>query len=84
MTNDFEMNISSVKGSFKINSEGGVLASNFYGGRDSSTGVVSGPFKIEMAENAVFVVENDAQFESGRSEIDNDKYAYGIFGPWVL
>ena len=81
VTNDFEMNISSVKGSFKINSEGGVLASNFYGGRDSSTGAVSGPFKIEMAENAVFVVENDAQFESGRSEIDNDKYAYGIFGP---
>ena len=81
VTNDFEMNISSVKGSFKINSEGGVLANNFYGGRDSSTGAVSGPFKIEMAENAVFVVENDAQFESGRSEIDNDKYAYGIFGP---
>ena len=81
VTKDFEMNISSVKGSFKINSEGGVLAKNFYGGRDSSTGAVSGPFKIEMAENAVFVVENDAQFESGRSEIDNDKYAYGIFGP---
>ena len=81
VTHDFEMNISSVKGSFKINSEGGVLASNFYGGRDSSTGAFSGPFKIEMAENAVFVVENDAQFESGRSEIDNDKYAYGIFGP---
>ena len=81
VTNDFEMNISSVKGSFKINSEGGVLAQNFYGGRDSSTGAISGPFKIEMAENAVFVVENNAQFESGRSEIDNDKYAYGIFGP---
>lgn len=79
--NDFEMNISSVKGSFKINSEGGVLAQNFYGGRDSSTDAISGPFKIEMAENAVFVVENDAQFESGRGEIDNDKYAYGIFGP---
>ena len=81
--NDFEMNISSVKGSFKINSEGGVLAQNFYGGRDSSTNPIakSGPFKIEMAENAVFVVENNAQFESGRSEIDNDKYAYGIFGP---
>ena len=81
VTNDFEMNISSVKGSFKINSEGGVLAKNFYGGRDSSTNAISGPFKIEMAENAVFVVENNAQFESGRSEIDNDKYAYGIFGP---
>ena len=81
VTNDFEMNISSVKGSFKINSEGGVLAKNFYGGRDSSTDAISGPFKIEMAENAVFVVENDAKFESGRGEIDNDKYAYGIFGP---
>ena len=81
VTNDFEMNISSVKGSFKINSEGGVLAQNFYGGRDSSTGAISGPFKIVMGENAVFVVEETAQFESGRSEIDNDKYAYGIFGP---
>ena len=83
VTHDFEMNISSAKGSFKINSGGGVLAQNFYGGRDSSTNPIakSGPFKIEMAENAVFVVENNAQFESGRSEIDNDKYAYGIFGP---
>ena len=83
VTHDFEMNISSAKGSFKINSGGGVLAQNFYGGRDSSTNPIakSGPFKIEMAENAVFVVENKAQFESGRSEIDNDKYAYGIFGP---
>ena len=83
VTNDFEMNISSANGSFKINSSGGVLAQNFYGGRDSSTNPIakSGPFKIEMAENAVFVVENNAQFESGRSEIDNDKYAYGIFGP---
>lgn len=83
VTHDFEMNISSANGSFKINSDGGVLAQNFYGGRDSSTNPIakSGPFKIEMAENAVFVVENNAQFESGRSEIDNDKYAYGIFGP---
>ena len=83
VTHDFEMNISSAKGSFKINSGGGVLAQNFYGGRDSSTNPIakSGPFKIEMAENAVFVVENKAQFESGRGEIDNDKYAYGIFGP---
>ena len=77
VTNDFEMNISSVKGSFKINSEGGVLAQKFYGGRDSSTGAISGPFKIEMAENAVFVVENDAQLEASR---DDDK-GFGIFGP---
>ncbi len=80
VTNDFEMNISSVKGSFKINSEGGVLASNFYGGRDSSTGAVSGPFKIEMGQNAVFKVNGNATFESGRSSIA-DTYEYGIFGP---
>ena len=80
VTNDFEMNISSVKGAFKIDGGGGVLARNFYGGRDSSTGAISGPFKIVMGQNVVFVVENNAQFESGRSNI-NDEYAYGIFGP---
>ncbi|MCR4957975.1 MAG: hypothetical protein K6B13_05120, partial [Prevotella sp.] len=50
VTNDFEMNISSktVVGSFKIDAGGGVLTKNFYGGRDSSTGAISGPFKIEM------------------------------------
>ena len=80
VTNDFEMNISSVKGAFKINSEGGVLTTNFYGGRDSSTGAISGPFKIMMAQDAVFVVAEKAQFESGRGSIGDD-YAYGIFGP---
>lgn len=80
VTNDFEMNISSVKGAFKINSEGGVLTTNFYGGRDSSTNAISGPFKIMMAQNAVFVVAEKAQFESGRGSIGDD-YAYGIFGP---
>lgn len=80
VTNDFEMNISSVKGAFKINSEGGVLTTNFYGGRDSSTDAISGPFKIMMASNAVFVVSETAQFESGRGSI-GDNYEYGIFGP---
>jgi len=81
VTNDFEMNISSAQGAFKIDGGGGVLAYNFFGGRDSSSGAISGPFKIVMGQNAVFVVENKAQFESGRGEIDNDKYAYGIYGP---
>lgn len=80
VTNDFEMNISSVKGAFKIDGGGGVLAKNFYGGRDTSTGAISGPFRIDMGQNAVFVVEEDAQFESGRSSI-GDTYEYGIFGP---
>ena len=80
VTNDFEMNISSANGSFKINTGGGVLTKNFYGGRDSSTGAISGPFKIEMGSNVVFKVQETAQFESGRQNI-NDDYAFGIFGP---
>ena len=74
--NDFEMNISSVQGAFKIDGGGGVLTKNFYGGRDSSTGAISGPFRIDMGANAVFVVKNTAQFESGRG----DDEGFGIFG----
>ena len=80
VTNDFEMNISSVQGAFKIDGGGGVLTQNFYGGRDSSTDAISGPFKIVMGQNAVFKVNGDATFESGRSSIA-DTYEYGIFGP---
>ena len=74
--NDFEMNISSETGAFKIDGCGGVLTKNFYGGRDSSTDKISGPFKINMGANAVFVVEETAQFESGRG----DDEGFGIFG----
>ena len=77
VTNDFEMNISSVQGAFKIDGGGGVLTNNFYGGRDSSTGAVSGPFVIQMGPKAVFVVKETAQLESGRS----DEEGFGIFGP---
>ena len=56
VTNDFEMNIDSEEGAFKIDGGGGVLTKNFYGGRDSSTGAISGPFRIDMGANAVFVV----------------------------
>ena len=80
VTHDFEMNISSNTGAFKIDAGGGVLTQNFYGGRDSSTGAVSGPFKIVMGEKAVFKVQNIAQLESGRYNI-SDTYAKGIFGP---
>ena len=80
VTHDFEMNISSEQGAFKIDGGGGVLAQNFYGGRDSSTGAVSGPFKIVMGQKAVFKVENIAQLESGRYNI-SDTYDKGIFGP---
>ena len=76
VTHDFEMNISSAEGAFKIDAGCGVLTENFYGGRDSSTGVVSGPFKILMGANAVFVVEKTAQFESGTA----GNTGYGIYG----
>ncbi len=75
--NDFEMNISSVQGAFKIDGGGGVLTKNFYGGRDSSTGAVSGPFVIEMGPKAVFKVTETAQLESSR----DDDNGFGIFGP---
>ena len=77
VTNDFEMNISSEKGAFKIDGGGGVLTTNFYGGRDSSTGAVSGPFVIVMGKKAVFKVTETAQLESGRY----DEAGFGIFGP---
>ena len=76
VTHDFEMNISSAQGAFKIDAGCGVLTENFYGGRDSSTGAVSGPFKIVMGENAVFKVEKTAQFECGRT----GDSGYGIYG----
>ena len=73
---DFEMNISSAEGEFKIDAGCGVVTENFYGGRDSSSGAVSGPFKIVMGENAVFKVEKTAQFECGRT----GDSGYGIYG----
>ena len=76
VTHDFEMNISSAQGAFKIDAGCGVVTENFYGGRDSSTGAVSGPFKIVMGENAVFKVEKTAQFESGTTANEG----YGIYG----
>ncbi len=75
--NDFAMNISSEQGDFKIDSGGGVLTKNFIGGGYSTEGAVSGPFVIEMGANAVFVVSETAQLESGRY----DDEGFGIFGP---
>ena len=76
VTHDFEMNLSSAPGAFKIDAGCGVVTENFYGGRDSSSDAVSGPFKIVMGENAVFKVEKTAQFECGRT----GDSGYGIYG----
>ena len=86
VTEDFEMNISSdtTEGekAFKMDSGCGVLTKNFYGGRDSSTGAISGPFKIIMGQNSVFKVEETAVLESGRSNIEGTaNYEFGFFGP---
>ena len=83
VTNDFEMNISSATGAFKIDTGGGVLTKNFYGGRCTTVPEkvsVSGPFKIVMGQKAVFKVENIAQLEGGRNDI-SDTYNKGIYGP---
>ena len=77
VTNDFEMNISSVKGAFKIDSGCGVLTKNFIGGGYSTEEAISGPYVIEMGANAVFVVSEKAQLEAGRY----DEEGFGIFGP---
>ena len=77
VTNDFEMNISSVQGAFKIDGGGGVLTKNFIGGGYSTEEAVSGPFVVEMGANAVFVVSETAKLESGRG----DDEGFGFFGP---
>ena len=75
--NDFEMNISSDTGVFKLDAGCGVVTKNFYGGRDSSTDAISGPFKIVMGENSLFKVEETAVMECGRGYEED----YGIYGP---
>ena len=76
--NDFEMNVSSEQGAFKIDSGGGVLTKNFIGGGYSKEGAISGPFVVVMGENAVFVVEENAKLESGGG---TNQEEFGFFGP---
>lgn len=80
VTNDFDMNVSSLSASgnqaFKINSGGSVVTENFYGGRNlANNKVEGGPFRINMAEYSLFKVNNKATLESGRGE------GFGFFGP---
>ncbi len=76
---DFDINISSLAENsayaFKIDADGGVLTKNFYGGRDTSTGALSGPYKIVMGQSALFKVSETATLEGGRGE------GFGFFGP---
>ncbi len=86
VTYDFDMNVSSLSATgakaFKMNSGGSVVTTNFYGGRDLSDGVVKGgPFRINMAENALFKVTNKATLESGRGPMSEGEVGFGFFGP---
>ena len=76
VTNNFDINISSSVGSFKIDAGGGVLTKNFYGGRDTSSDPIatSGPYRIVMGQNAVFKVTETATLEGGNP-------GQGFFGP---
>ena len=74
--NDFDINISSSVGSFKIDTGGGVLTKYFYGGRDTSSDPIatSGPYRIVMGQGAVFKVTETATLEGGGE-------GRGFFGP---
>ena len=83
VTNNFDMNISSEVGAFKIDAGGGVLAANFYGGRDVTKEPISlaGPYKIIMGENAVFKVTGTATLMGGRGAMEAGEEGFGFFGP---
>jgi len=72
---DFSMNISDGSGDFKIDSNGGVLTKNFYGG-----GTNGGPFKITMGSNSVFKVTNEAHMNALASAIASAHYGFNGIG----
>ena len=78
VANNFDMNISSNKDgqAFKVDTDGGVVTANFYGGRDTSSDPVatSGPYKIVLGQGAVFKVTGTATLEGGNP-------GWGFFGP---
>lgn len=76
VANNFDISISSnTSYAFKIDTGGGVLAKNFYGGRDASTNATAGPYKIVMGQAAVFKVTGTATLAGGGAE------GRGFFGP---
>lgn len=77
---DFYMNISDGSGDFKIDSNGGVLTKNFYGG-GTINGATAGPFKITMGARSVFKVTNDCYLDATAAGIAT--YGYGFQGVGV-
>lgn len=75
--NDFNMNMSSANSNngFKIDSNGGVLTKNFYGGKaGDDPNSKSGPYKVIMGHKSLFKVTETATLEGGNP-------GWGFFGP---
>ena len=81
---DFMMNIADGTGDFKIDTGGGVLTKNFYGGgkftaKDNNNGDVNfngGPFKITMGSRSVFKVTETASLNALASAIATAHYGF--------
>ena len=76
--NDFYMNFGSGSYDFKINSGGGVLTKNFYGGGavEGETPATAGPFKITMGAKSLFKVTNECYLDATASGIATYKYGF--------
>jgi hypothetical protein len=63
------------KNGFKIDSNGGVLTKNFYGGKaNNDVNSTSGPYKVIMGHKSLFKVTETATLEGGNP-------GWGFFGP---
>ena len=77
VTNEFNINMSSATSDngFRIDTGGGVLTKNFYGGKaGDDANSKSGPYKVIMGHSAVFKVTGTATLEGGNP-------GWGFFGP---
>lgn len=81
---NFCINIADSRGSFKIDSGGGVLTKNFYGGGDfvakdnngNNVTFQGGPFKVEMGSKALFKVTETAMMNALGSGIEENGYGF--------
>ena len=77
VTEDFNINMSSAStdNGFRIDSNGGVLTKNFYGGKaGDNPNSISGPYKVIMGHKSLFKVTGTATLEGGNK-------GWGFYGP---
>ena len=85
---DFMICLGDGNGDFKIDSGGGVLTKNFYGGGNftakdnynNDNNFTGGPFKITMGSNSVFKVTNEAHMNALGSAIYTEHYGFNGVG----